>query len=64
VARVVAAVIPRDDFEAVGEKVDDLPLTLVSPLAAQDGSDFHGIERYQLSAQSSQCSVFGGPLRN
>ena len=39
---VVAAVVSRDDVEAVGEKVDDLPLALVAPLTAQDRHDFHG----------------------
>jgi hypothetical protein len=49
VSGVVAAVVPGDDLEAVGEEVDDLPLALVAPLAAQDRRDFHEGESYQLS---------------
>ncbi len=36
VAGVVAALIARDDIEALGEQIDDLPLALVSPLGSQD----------------------------
>jgi hypothetical protein len=38
---VVPAVVSRDDLEAVREKVDDLSLPLVPPLAAENGCDFH-----------------------
>jgi hypothetical protein len=36
-AGVVAALIPRHDGEILAEKIDDLPLPLVSPLRADDG---------------------------
>ena len=42
VAGVVPAVVSGDDSETVGEKVDDFSLSFVTPLAAQDGCDFHG----------------------
>jgi len=38
----VPAVVPGDDSETVGEKVDDLSFSFVAPLAAEDGCDFHG----------------------
>jgi hypothetical protein len=43
VPRVVAAVVAGDDVEAIGEKVDDLSLALVSPLSAQNGDDLQAI---------------------
>jgi uncharacterized protein YajQ (UPF0234 family) len=36
VARVVAALISSDEVKVGGEKIDDLALTLVSPLCAND----------------------------
>jgi hypothetical protein len=36
VSGVVAALIARHDIEPFGEKIDNLPLALVSPLGAQD----------------------------
>jgi hypothetical protein len=38
---VVPAVVARDDVEASGEKIHDLPLAFVSPLSAEDGRDLH-----------------------
>ena len=46
VAGVVAAVIAGDDVEPIGEKVDDLSLSFVSPLAAENGCDLHETESY------------------
>ncbi len=34
---VVAALIPSHDVEALAEKIDDLPLSFISPLRADDG---------------------------
>ena len=53
VARVVAAVVARDDVEAIGEQVDDLPFALVAPLAAEDGCDSHG----RIVSSKKRCSV-------
>ena len=36
VARVVSALIARDDIEPFGEEIDDLSFALVAPLGAED----------------------------
>jgi len=36
VARVAATVVARDGIEAIGEVVDNLPLSFVAPLEADD----------------------------
>ena len=41
VTGVVTAVIAGDHVESVGEQVDDLSLTLVAPLPAQNGQSLH-----------------------
>src|SRR5262245_31693870 len=41
VARVVAAVVARDDLDARGQVVDDLPLPLVTPLRARNDDVRH-----------------------
>ena len=51
VARVVAALIARDDVEALGQEIDDLALALVAPLRADNDDDF---------AHSGQWSVVSG----
>jgi hypothetical protein len=38
---VIAALVARDDLEALGEQVDDLALPLVAPLGADDDRSAH-----------------------
>src|ERR1035438_94471 len=45
-AGVVPALIARDDVEAVGEEIDNLPLTLVPPLGSQDDYVTHFSQTY------------------
>jgi hypothetical protein len=52
----VAALIARDHVEALGEKIDDLPLALVAPLRADNYYD----HSFEFSAFSFQFLVFGG----
>jgi hypothetical protein len=42
----MSALIARDDIEPVGEKVDNLTFSLVSPLGAQDNDVSHFVQTY------------------
>ncbi len=51
VAGVVAALIARDDVEALGEEVDDLALAFVAPLGAENDDVFHCAQTPYFSVQ-------------